>query len=213
MSFPFPFGVVPTAIPVPGSHVIHIHHTHTVGPYGANGTQQFPKLTDRELISILKPLIHGSIIDVYCTKGGKTQNAQNILTNLQPIVECTKKIFQKVKAEHGYCSCECIGAMQRNQAAQGQACDFVYRALMVAFSFADLHIQMAKIDKKDTLTVIPAANYPTDFVDPHNGVYHQNSPSPQDREKRLRELIESLEKLHNESRQIQEAITRESQQR
>ena len=195
MSFPFP----PGFIPVPGSH----HVIHFVGPPGANGTQQFPKLTDCDLVGILNPLIVEHIINKYCTKHGKDKNAKCILANLKPIVKCAKEIFYKIEKEHGYCSCECIGAMQRNQAARGQLCDLVYRALMVCFTFADLQIQLDKYSKRSE----PEAKAPRGTNTPNHAETPQETP-----QERLKRLIDKLEKLHEESDKLQQAIMRETDQ-
>ena len=175
-----------TDYPVPGSHIV-VHHI--VGPRGANGTQQFPKLTDYDLVCILKPFITEHIINVYCKEGGKNKNAQCILANLKPIAKCAKVMFCNVEAEHGYCSCECVAAIQRNQAAQGQLCDLVYRALMVCFTFADLQIQLDKIGKKHD----PKPSAP-------------QLPSEEPSEETLKRLIERLHELHKESEMIHKII-------
>lgn len=178
-----------------GQYGLKVHHI--VGPPGANGTQQFPKLTDYDLICILKPLINEKIINIYCNEGGKERKAQSILANLKPIAEYAKDMFRKIEAEHGYCSCECVAAMQRNQAAQGQLCDLVYRALMVCFTFADLQIQLEKISNKGK--VKPKAPRPTTTTN------HMETP-----EERLRKLVEKLQELHRESNVLHEAILHET---
>lgn len=192
MSFPFP----PGFIPPPGTHYIVHHH---VGPPGANGTQQFPKLTDYELVSIIRPLIVEHIINKFCNEGGKDNNAQSILANLQPIVKIAKIIFCKIEAEHGYCSCECVAAMQRNQAAQGQLHDLVYRALMVCFTFADLQICLEKISKRGKAKVkeSPPPSAPT-----------QEDPSNE----KLKELIKQWHKLREECDKIHKIIQHEARQ-
>ena len=111
MSFPFHI------IPIPGRRQVHVHTVHTIGPVGPNGTQQFPKLTDCELICILNPLIHTKIMCNYAKTSSDEQNARNILANLKPIVQCATEILCQIEHEHGYCSCECLGAMMRNQSA------------------------------------------------------------------------------------------------
>jgi hypothetical protein len=183
-----------TIIP-PGTYQHHIY-THRVGPTGANGTQVFPKLTDNELMCILRPLIHKKIIDKYCTGGSKEKNAQIILANLTAIVPCTEDIFCCVKKEYGYCSCECLRAIHHNQVAAGHACDLVFRALMICFTFADLKIQLDEICHKE------ATGKGTHTTPSRRETVHNE----------LIELMEKLDKLQKESDAIQEAITRKSKE-
>ena len=188
MSFRLP----PGFIPVPGSH----HVIHIVGPPGANGTQQFPKLSDCDLVCILNPLIVEHIINKYCKKDGKDKNARCILANLRPIVKCATAIFKKIEEEHGSCSCECIGAMQRNQAAQGQLCDLVYRALRVCFTFADLLIQLDKINNKSE----PEAE----------ASRKASTPTPKEAsEEKIKKLISRWDQLQKEIGELQKTIHRE----
>ena len=77
----------------PGGQVVH--HIHYVGPSGANGTQQFPKLTDCELCCLLKPLIQESILCVYANQPTEAQSAQNMLAHLLDIVKSGLEIFKK----------------------------------------------------------------------------------------------------------------------
>lgn len=180
----------------PGGRVVHVHHI--VGPPGANGTQQFPKLTDYDLVRILNPLIVKNIIDVYCNEGGKERKAQCILANLKPIVEYAKGMFCKIETKHGYCSCECVAAIQRNQAAQGKLCDVVYRALMVCFTFADLQIQLDKIRTKSEAE---DSNPP-----------EPSAPTLQDdsADERLKALIKQWHDLHEECEKIHQIILHEA---
>jgi hypothetical protein len=174
---------------IPGS--VRVVHYHTVGPTGPNGTQQFPKLTDCELVRILMPLINEKIISVYCNQGGKAKNAQNILANLKPAAECAKGILRRVEAERGYCSCECLRAMHHHQAMEGKMCDLVYRALMVCFSFADLQIQLENICNTDKAE---RGVHPRPYPTPASIPRHDSET----KEDRLKRLIETWEQLHDE---------------
>ena len=181
----------------PGGHVVYVHHT--VGPVGHNGTQQFPKLTDCELIRIMSTPILEHIVKVYCTKEDKPLNAQNILSHLKEIVECSKSILCAMERQHGYCSCECLGAMRRNQEASGKTCDVVYRALMVCFTFADLQIQLDSICAKRS-----SRPSPRNGGTANSGGEASGSTSA---EERLKCLFDRLDKLQRESDEIQQQIT------
>ena len=190
----------PQFFPLPGTR--HVHIIHTVGPVGKNGTQQFPKLTDSELVAIIRPLVQTKIIKVYCVKGGESQNARNILANLRKILRCAKEIFMQVEREHGYCSCECLCAIQRIQVAHGEVCDWVYRALMVCLTMADLQIQLDEMDKRNGDS--SGARHPTA---PHR-TPSKDYKRTEDKDEKVRKLMEKLDQLHKES----EAIHREIQQ-
>ena len=185
-------------IPTPGSQVIHVHHIHTVGPVGRNGTQQFPQLTDCQLVQILMPPIREKIINVYCIKGDKPLNAQNILSNLKPIVECCKSIFCEVRARHGYCSCECLGAIQRTQMAAGKTCDVVYRALMVCFTFADLQIQL------DMICARRSSESPSHSSSTANP--GRESSELKSHEEKLEKLIKEFEEVERMSKKLKREI-------
>ncbi len=189
-------------IPTPGSHVIHVHHMHTVGPVGHNGTQQFPKLTDCELVQILMPPIRDKIKNVYCIKGDEPLNAQNILSNLKPIVECCKSIFCEVEARHGYCSCECLGAIQRTHMAAGKTCDVVYRALMVCFTFADLQIQLDMICARRR-----SGSPPHSSSTANPGRESSESKSHDDKLKKLIEEFEEVERMSTKLKREIENLT------
>jgi hypothetical protein len=178
-------GFIPS--PTPGNHVVCVHTVHTVGPIGRNVTQQFPQLTDCQLVQILMPPIREKIINVYCIKGDKPLNAQYILSNLKPIVECSKSIFCEVRARHGYCSCECLGAIQRTQMAAGKTCDVVYRALMVCFTFADLQIQLDMICARRSSESPP---HSSSTANPGRETSEVKS-----HEDKIRELIEQLKNV------------------
>jgi hypothetical protein len=198
----------------PGARQILIHTMHSVGPPGANGTQQFPKMTDPELVAILKPLIRDTINVKYCCSSNSLSDAQNVLANLRPIVECCKKIFCKVETEHGYCSCECLRALQRHQVISGKACDPVFRAVMICFTFADLQMQLAcakptdaaKAAASTTVTRVQKRKYPVDLVDPHNKVFHQHSQDPNTHEGHIKDLLDKLDHIHEESEWLRRII-------
>ena len=201
----------------PGTHQIHIHTVHSVGPPGANGTQQFPKLTDTELMCILRPLIREKIIDKYYTGGSKERNAQIILANLKDIVACTEEIFCCVEKEHGYCSCECLRAIHHNQVAAGHQCDLVFRALMICFTFADLQIQLKCSKQKHApdpadstaVTTVPKPEYHKDFVDPANRVFHQNSLNPKTGAHNIEDILDRLDKLQEENEWLRQMILKQ----
>ena len=153
----------------PGGHVVlHLHHT---GPEGGNGTQQFPKLTDCELCSLLKPMIEESILCVYAMKPTEALGAQNLMANLHPIVKIALTIFARIERQHGYCSCECVGAMHRVQEAHGGLSHPIFLALMVCLSFADLTIRLSKAKKTDK------RGEPT-AIDPTHPIFHAHAPRP-----------------------------------
>jgi hypothetical protein len=59
MSYHYVYPVPPLP---PGTHQVVYH---AVGPSGPNGTQQFPKLSDCDLVEILYPMISNKIMHVY----------------------------------------------------------------------------------------------------------------------------------------------------
>ena len=190
--------------PHPGGHVVlHLHHA---GPTGPNGTQQFPKLTDCELCCLLKPLIEEHILRVYA-KTSNAQSAQNLLANLHPITKQAITIFTEIEKKHGYCSCECVGAMRRVQAASGGLCLPVFEALMVCLSFADLEIRLIKAQKRAT----PANGKPhgeLTVIDPRHTKYHEHAqpPSPTAPELDIDTLVEEFQKIVEREKELRELI-------
>ena len=186
-----------------------VHHYHYVGPSGANGTQQFPKLTDCELCCILKPHIQKSILCVYANKSTEAQSAQNMLAHLVQIVKSGTDIFETIEKQHGYCSCECIGALHRVQAEHRGLHVLVFEALMICLSFADLEIQICKAKKDKTEpgeNIIPVA-----IIDPAHTVYHQHNPRPSTTTpsappQNIEELLQELHKLTEKERELHELI-------
>ena len=181
--------------PIPAHHVVHV--IHAVGPTGSNGTQQYPKLTDWQLVSIMKPMIEDKILNVYGTKQSNEENAQNMLANLKKIAECAMCILCKIERDHGYCSCECLRALMHNQTAKGEFNNVVSRALLICFSFADLKICLDKTHKRNAVTE----------VNPHHSTFHQNAPKPANAaEEKTIEIIEQLEKLKTQSDKLRKEL-------
>lgn len=183
-------------IPFPARHVV-THVLHTVGPSGSNGTQQFPKLTDWELVCIMKPMIEEKILKVFGTKQSKEENAQNMLVNLKKIAKCAKGILCQIECDHGYCSCECLRALMHNQTTQGKADDIVFQALLICFSFADLQIRLDKTRKRNAVTV----------VDPSHTIYHHNALNPDhDAHEKASKILDELDELKKKADKLQEAL-------
>ena len=188
----------------PGGQVVH--HIHYVGPSGANGTQQFPKLTDCELCCLLKPLIQESILCVYANQPTEAQSAQNMLAHLLDIVKSGLEIFKKIEKERGYCSSECIGALMRVQAQHGGMCELVFEALIICLSFANLEMQICMAKKPKTEPkhdIIPVA-----IIDPSHTVIHPNIPQspPSAPTHDIQDLIDELHKLIEREKELRELI-------
>ena len=202
---------------------IHIYHTHQPGVIGPNGTQQFPKLTDCELACIICREIHEKIKKVYCCKETSCENAHNILANLKNAMEIAKDILTQIEKERGYCSCECLRAYMLTEISIGRLCDLETRAIMVCMAYADVQIQIDKHKQHNSIS----------RVDPNHKIYHQNAPQPshsytiptalvvpghgqsvnhEEKEKHLKELIEKLEKIEEESELLKQTILYESNQ-
>jgi hypothetical protein len=188
----------------PGGHVVH--HIHYVGPSGANGTQQFPKLTDCELCSLLKPLLQKSILCVYAVQSTEAKSAQNMLAHLLPIVKSGMEIFTQIEKQHGYCSSECIGAMQRVQTEHGGLHELVFEALIICLSFANLEIQICKAKEEKAeprKDIIPVA-----IIDPNHTVFHQHSPKPTPSASQvdIEAMLTELHKITKREQELRELI-------
>jgi len=202
MSYHYVYPVPPLP---PGTHQVVYH---AVGPSGPNGTQQFPKLSDCDLVEILYPMISNKIMHVYANKGSKELNAQNILANINCIVLTAKDILLNVEKAHGYCSCECLRALRWVQTQKGRAGDLVFKALMICMDFAALMIQLNCI--KD-LKAKSQTEHSISKVDPAHGVYHTYAPRPTApaytfHDENIKNIWDELRKIEESENSVREHI-------
>jgi hypothetical protein len=112
-------------------------------PVGPNGTQQFAKLDDKTLFTIVHSYASRGFWHRYYNQTDVKQSTKNIIANLKEIIKEAAGILLMVQKEHGYTPNEIVGALRRHIWKGGiPDTNPAMRMYIVAFGIASILIEV-----------------------------------------------------------------------